>query len=367
MLPFSVGDTVDRMSILNLKLSFCEDPNKIEFINREISEIRKATSQLSKSIFTNFFATKLNETNKLMWDIQDELHTISRVAFFNRKSKEYSLMKQLNIENDRRGRLKLKINQQCQLQEVKIFKGGKTSALFLGHQGLGDHILCNGLVRYLSSMFDRVHVLCKENNFVAVQEMFSDDATISVDECKVDSHILNCNNDISDESWAELSKNFTKSIRVGIHKRSNDTSNFPLCFYQQSEVPYDTIRSWFNFTSKSSIIPSEAQFTFCHTVASTQSVTIGDCLDNSEMLIIDPDKNHYLQSHRFYQEAQRFIGLKFCDYYYVICNASKIICVDSSFFCLALMVNNSAIDVCFSRQGRSYDNISTQKLKYITV
>ena len=53
-------------------------------------------------------------------------------------------------------------------------------AYILQHLGLGDHIMCNGLVRHYSKLNDVVHVFCKYNNIEDVQYMFRDDHKIKL-------------------------------------------------------------------------------------------------------------------------------------------------------------------------------------------
>ena len=47
------------------------------------------------------------------------------------------------------------------------------------HLGLGDHIICNGLVRTLAKE-QPVEVLCKNHNLASVRFMFRDDSRIGV-------------------------------------------------------------------------------------------------------------------------------------------------------------------------------------------
>lgn len=46
------------------------------------------------------------------------------------------------------------------------------------HLGLGDHIVCNGLVRYYAEKYDKTYVFCKPNNAKNVNKMYSDNSRI---------------------------------------------------------------------------------------------------------------------------------------------------------------------------------------------
>jgi hypothetical protein len=48
------------------------------------------------------------------------------------------------------------------------------------HLGLGDHIICNGLVRTKAEMWGNVHVFCKQANANRVARMYEDDPRIDI-------------------------------------------------------------------------------------------------------------------------------------------------------------------------------------------
>lgn len=49
-----------------------------------------------------------------------------------------------------------------------------SSVTIYHHLGLGDHIVCNGLVRYYCSLYERVTIFCKPHNQGTVVQMFKD-------------------------------------------------------------------------------------------------------------------------------------------------------------------------------------------------
>ena len=53
-------------------------------------------------------------------------------------------------------------------------------AFFMLHLGLGDHIICNGILRKLPESYDIVHIPVKRHNFLNVQDMFKDDNGIEL-------------------------------------------------------------------------------------------------------------------------------------------------------------------------------------------
>ena len=48
------------------------------------------------------------------------------------------------------------------------------------HLGLGDHIICNGLVRKIKESHEKVVVFCKTPNYENVSYMFKDDSNIII-------------------------------------------------------------------------------------------------------------------------------------------------------------------------------------------
>lgn len=48
------------------------------------------------------------------------------------------------------------------------------------HLGLGDHIICNGLVRHLQKKYSEVSIFCYHHNYENVKQMFSDNTNIFI-------------------------------------------------------------------------------------------------------------------------------------------------------------------------------------------
>jgi hypothetical protein len=59
------------------------------------------------------------------------------------------------------------------------------------HLGLGDHIICNGLVRYYCELYGEVSVFCKPHNFTNVSYMYRDNYKIKVLPIGEDSDVNN--------------------------------------------------------------------------------------------------------------------------------------------------------------------------------
>jgi hypothetical protein len=96
------------------------------------------------------------------------------------------------------------------------------------HLGLGDHIICNGLVRYYQKIYEKITVFCKPHNFLNVKYMYRDNKNIEVlpigEDYDVENYIINNN----------LTENI---IKVGFeYLRGGKT--FDESFYIGKEIPF---------------------------------------------------------------------------------------------------------------------------------
>lgn len=97
------------------------------------------------------------------------------------------------------------------------------------HLGLGDHIICNGLVRYYTKMYGEVLIPCKPHNFDQVQYMYRDNPNINIlsigDDSEVEKFILS--NGIQDNV-----------IKVGFEKLSG-IKTFDEEFYESIGLEFN--------------------------------------------------------------------------------------------------------------------------------
>ena len=79
------------------------------------------------------------------------------------------------------------------------------------HLGLGDHIICNGLVRYLQKKFEDVTIFCKPQNYDNVKIMYSDNQKIK---------ILPIGDDFHVESFIYTNNLQMDTLKIGFNKLS---------------------------------------------------------------------------------------------------------------------------------------------------
>jgi hypothetical protein len=103
------------------------------------------------------------------------------------------------------------------------------------HLGLGDHIICNGMVRNYKQIYGKVTVFCKPHNFKNVEYMYRDDDNIIVlpigEVWDIDSYILT--NNIEKDT-----------IRI---TADYSCSTFDESFYKQAGIPFEFRYSKFKF------------------------------------------------------------------------------------------------------------------------
>jgi hypothetical protein len=102
------------------------------------------------------------------------------------------------------------------------------------HLGLGDHIVCNGLIRELTKKHGKLIMFVKEHNFTTVSNMFGD-LNIGYVVGKSDGDIVNY---ISANNPQPL-------LKIG-HERLDLKKNFDRSFYEESGVDFETRWSSWN-------------------------------------------------------------------------------------------------------------------------
>ena len=107
------------------------------------------------------------------------------------------------------------------------------------HLGLGDHIICNGIVRHYRELHNTVTVFCKPHYFTNVEYMYRDDNNIIVLPIGEDSDVINYINENN------LHSNL---ITVGFNKPGfTNSKTFDEGFYNTVNLPFEYRFSKFKF------------------------------------------------------------------------------------------------------------------------
>ena len=105
----SVGELLDKISILEIKKEKIKDPKKLKFINDEYNILK---DQLNKNIKSDEKLDKLfqylKEINCKLWVIEDEKRLCEKNSDFGKKFIKHS--RDIHFLNDDRAKIKLDIN-----------------------------------------------------------------------------------------------------------------------------------------------------------------------------------------------------------------------------------------------------------------
>ena len=105
----SIGELLDKISILEIKQDKIKDPEKLKFINNEHSILR---DQLKKNVKSddklNNLYQSLKEINAKLWVIEDDKRQCEKDKDFGEKF--IKLSRDVHFLNDDRAKIKLEIN-----------------------------------------------------------------------------------------------------------------------------------------------------------------------------------------------------------------------------------------------------------------
>ena len=105
----SIGELLDKISILEIKQEKIKDPEKLKFINNEHSILK---DQLAKNVKSdenlNNLYQSLKEINAKLWVIEDDKRQCEKDKDFGEKF--IKLSRDVHFLNDDRAKIKLEIN-----------------------------------------------------------------------------------------------------------------------------------------------------------------------------------------------------------------------------------------------------------------
>jgi hypothetical protein len=107
--PVSVGELIDKLSILHVKKTKIVNEEKLTFINKEFELLYNMSSFYLNDDEISKLYHQLVIVNSKLWEIEDELRVIELTKDFN--STFIELARQVYYTNDERFSLKNKINE----------------------------------------------------------------------------------------------------------------------------------------------------------------------------------------------------------------------------------------------------------------
>jgi hypothetical protein len=110
VVPVSIGELIDKITILEIKLERIEDEAKCGNVRRELEALRAVRDrELDGRAGLAPLAAALKAVNEKLWVIEDEIRACERGQSFGREFVE--LARAVYRANDERARIKRSINE----------------------------------------------------------------------------------------------------------------------------------------------------------------------------------------------------------------------------------------------------------------
>jgi hypothetical protein len=122
LVEVSVGELLDKISILEIKKEKIKDPEKLQFINDEHTILKGQLSQNMKSDNKlNELFQSLKEINAKLWIIEDDKRMCEKNSDFSENF--IKLSRDVHFLNDNRAKIKLEINNYTgsKIKEIKEY------------------------------------------------------------------------------------------------------------------------------------------------------------------------------------------------------------------------------------------------------
>ena len=122
IIEVSVGELLDKISILEIKQDKIKDPEKLKFISDEYSVLKEQFNKNIKSDDTlDSLFQSLKEINSKLWVIEDDKRKCEKDKNF--KEKFIKLSRDVHFLNDDRAKIKLEINKYTgsKIKEIKEY------------------------------------------------------------------------------------------------------------------------------------------------------------------------------------------------------------------------------------------------------
>ena len=336
-LPVSLGEALDKLTILDIKLDKIKDARSKD-VEKEYNILQEKLCKYQKTY--EFYYDILKQINLDIWEMQDK--------FRDDEGDKTKLCLQIIKDNDRRFRVKKKINNLANsaLKEQKGYKPQK--AFVLTHLGLGDNITAIGMVRYLSTCYDEIIVVSKIRHKENLELFYQDDKSITIMGA-LEPNIspkFGC----PQETFDKITKGYDLYI-TGMHnwtKPVNNGISIPFRWYYHANIDPKYFWSYFyipetELSKKLFDKIKTIKYIFVHSETSgglrydiNYIYNKFNVLNKDKILFLNPCGNFYKEEHPFYKLANEFIGHKLIHYKETIINASYNFLSDSSFLCMAL-------------------------------
>lgn len=119
--PISVGELIDKLSILYVKQQKITNDEKLSYINKEFELLYDLSSEYLNDSEVESLYHQLVSTNSALWDIEDRIRVIEKEKRFG--GEFIDLSRKIYFTNDKRFELKNSINliTSSEIREIKEY------------------------------------------------------------------------------------------------------------------------------------------------------------------------------------------------------------------------------------------------------
>ena len=120
--PVSLGELVDKISILHIKNINIKDNEKLKLIREELELLNQTLNKHIKNNDIQNYLDSLIEINSRLWVIEDDIRDYERNKKFDQTF--IDLARSVYFTNDKRSEVKLEINEKfgSKIIEVKSYE-----------------------------------------------------------------------------------------------------------------------------------------------------------------------------------------------------------------------------------------------------
>ena len=120
--PISLGELVDKISILIIKQKNITDETKLDHVKKELDFLQKTLMNYVQQEEINDYLENLININSKLWNIEDDIRECERKKLFDQKF--IDLARSVYFTNDERAKVKNDINKTfgSELVEVKSYE-----------------------------------------------------------------------------------------------------------------------------------------------------------------------------------------------------------------------------------------------------
>ena len=120
--PISLGELVDKISILIIKQKNITDETKLDHVKKELDFLQKTLMNYVQQEEINNYLENLININSKLWNIEDDIRECERKKLFDQSF--IDLARSVYFTNDERAKVKNDINRNfgSELVEVKSYE-----------------------------------------------------------------------------------------------------------------------------------------------------------------------------------------------------------------------------------------------------